>query len=90
MNIDALGNEIVVGNWYGYSRNDGGHSHSIIGRASKATPGDGQYVPPKVRLVDCRAKRYLYGHPTDYRKDEKPVDVTMASTMVFPVPAPLE
>lgn len=86
MATDALGNEIVVGNWYGYSRSDGGHSHTIIGRASKVTEGDGQYIPPKVRLVDCRAKRYLYGQPNDYRKDKKPADVSMASAMVFPVP----
>ncbi len=86
MIIDALGNEIIVGNWYGYSRSDGGHSHTILGKVSKVTEGDGQYTPGKARLVDCRAKRYLYGQPTDYRKDEKPADVSMAGAMIFPVP----
>lgn len=85
--IDALGNPIIVGNWYGYSRSDGGHSHTILGKVKKATLGDGQYIPAKVRLVDCRAKRYLYGNPTDYRKDEKPADVSMMAAMVFPVPS---
>ena len=84
--VDALGNPVIVGNWYGYSRSDGGHSHSILGRVKKVTPGDGQYTPAKVRLVDCVAKRYLYGNPTDFRKDEKPADVSMAAAMVFPVP----
>jgi hypothetical protein len=85
--VDALGNPVIVGNWYGYSRNDGGHSHTTIGRVSKVTEGDGRYTPPKARLVDCVVKRYLYGHPTDFRKDEKPADVTMAAAMIFPVPS---
>ena len=85
MVTDALGNEIVIGKLYGYSRNDGGHSHTTIGRVSKITEGDGQYVPGKVRLVDCVVKRYLYGKPTDYRKDEKPSNVTMMGAMIFPV-----
>lgn len=82
---DALGREIVIGEWYGYSRNDSGFSHTTVGRVLKIIPGDGQYKPPKVRLTDCYIKRYLYGMPTDYRLAEKPKDVTIASYMVFPV-----
>ncbi len=85
MITDALGNEIVVGKLYGYSRSDGGHSHTTIGRVSKITEGDGRYTPGKVRLVDCVVKRYLYGQPTDFRKDDKPADVSMMAAMVFPV-----
>lgn len=84
--VDALGKPVIVGSWYGYSRNDGGFSHTTIGKVSKVTSGDGKFTPPKVRLVDCVVKRFLYGHPTDHRKDEKPKDVTMFAAMVFPVP----
>lgn len=90
MIIDALGKEIVVGEWYGYSRNDGGYSHTTIGRALKVTPSSGVYSPAKVRLTECHVRRFLYGHPTDHRKDEKPKDITIAAYMVFPVPAPDE
>jgi hypothetical protein len=85
MVVDALGKEIVIGKLYGYSRSDGGHSHTTIGRVSKITEGDGQYVPGKARLVDCVVKRYLYGKPTDYRAGEKPADVSMMGAMIFPV-----
>jgi hypothetical protein len=87
--IDALGKEIVVGAWYGYSRNDGGQSHTTIGRVGKVTPGNpSRYKPAKVRLVDCKVNRFIYGEPTDYRKDEVAKDVSIAAYMVFPVPAP--
>lgn len=78
---DALGNPIVIGNLYGYSRSDGGWAHTTIGRAEKITPSG------KVRLVDCTVKRYLYGKPSDFRADEKPADVAMRAAMVFPVAA---
>lgn len=86
MITDALGNEIIIGNWYGYSRNDGGHSHTTIGIATKITESDGCYTCAKVRLGTCKVKRFLYGKPTDYRKDEVAKDISIASYMVFPVP----
>ena len=86
--IDALGNPVIVGNWYGYSRNDGGHSHTTMGKVSYVTESDGQYRPPKVRLIECRVNRFHYGKPTDRRKDEIPADISIAAFMVFPVPAP--
>lgn len=84
--IDALGNTIIVGGWYGYSRSDGGHSHTTIGKVIKVAVGDGCYLPAKVRLGNCIVKRFLYGQPSDFRKDEIPRDLSIASYMVFPVP----
>lgn len=84
---DALGNEIIIGNWYGYSRNDGGFSHTTLGKALKVTPGDGQYLCAKVRLGEIKVSRFLYGTPTDHRKDEGAKTLSMATYMVFPVPA---
>ena len=75
---DALGNEIIVGNLYGYSRNDGGFSHVTIGQAVGAKNG-------KVRLTGCAVTRFLYGEPTDHRLGERPGDVSIRSSMVFPV-----
>lgn len=77
---DALGDPIRLGSWYGYSRSDGGWAHTTTGRAEKITKTG------KVRLVDCRVKRYLYGEATDFRADEKPADVAIRAAMVFPVP----
>ncbi len=85
---DALGNEIIVGNWYGYSRSDGGHSHTTLGKALKVTPGDGQYNPAKVRLGELVVKNFLYGKPTDHGYTGGAKSLSMATYMVFPVPAP--
>lgn len=83
---DALGNEIIIGNWYGYSRNDSGFSHTTVGKAVKVTPGDGQYLCAKVRLGEVKVNRFLYGKPTDYRYSEQAKTLSMATYMVFPVP----
>jgi hypothetical protein len=77
---DALGNEIVIGNWYGYSRNDGGRSHVTVGQAIKTTD-------KTVRLGNCKVNLWLYGDPCDhYRK--LATEVSIRSDMIFPVPAP--
>lgn len=84
---DALGNEIIIGNWYGYSRNDGGFSHTTVGKALKVTEADlSQYRVAKVRLGNCKVTRYLYGQLTDYEKDKVAKDLSMATFMLFPVP----
>lgn len=87
--IDALGNEMVVGSWYGYSRNDGGFSHTTVGKAEKVVSGDGQYTPAKVRLTDLHVSHYLYGQPYDKGTpgSAKPAKaISIACFMVFPVP----
>lgn len=75
---DALGNEIIQGNMYGYSRNDGGFSHNTVGVASGESKG-------KVKLTQLRIKRFLYGEPTDFREWQIPDYVYISSNQVFPV-----
>lgn len=85
--FDALGNKIIVGNWYGYSRNDGGHSHTTIGKALKVSEAKG-YEPAKVRLGECKSNHYVYGEPTTREwRQGKPdaAGVSIMSRMVFPV-----
>ena len=81
MILDALGNEIVIGNWYGYSRNEGGFSHATLGKAKSVSE-----KTKKVRLEKCIVKRYLYGQPSLHRLNSNASEVSMSSTMIFPVP----
>lgn len=75
---DALGNEIVIGNLYGYSRSAGGHSHTTVGEAKSAKNG-------KVRLIGCIVKSYTYGEPSRFNPEHQGEDVSMRGNMVFPV-----
>lgn len=90
MITDALGNEIVIGGLYGYSRNDGGFSHTTVGRAEKVVDGNDPRgcAPAKVRLADLRVSHYLYGKP--YTKGlpgsaKQAKTIMIAAYMVFPV-----
>lgn len=75
---DALGNDIVIGNLYGYSRNDGGFSHVTVGRAEYVKNG-------KVRLTDCRVAHWLYGKPGELSSTRQPPrPISILSYMVFP------
>lgn len=85
MATDALGREIVVGEWYAYSRSWGGFSYTTSGRVLKITPGDGQYKPPKIRLTDCYVKEHIYGLPTDRLLNKVVRDVTISACTVFPL-----
>ena len=79
---DALGNEIIVGGWYGYSTSSSGWSHTTIGKVAY-TKAD------KARLVDCRVNYYLYGKPIEkpgWAADKPAAAVSIRSTMIFPVP----
>lgn len=76
--LDALGNKIVLGKWYGYSRSESGWAHVTIGIASSCKNG-------KVHLHVKSVKRYLYGDESDFRKDEPLNNVSIRSNMVFPV-----
>ncbi len=80
MVTDALGNEVIVGNWYGYSRNDGGFSHVTLGVVTSVKEETG-----KVRMCQCKVTRWLYGKPSNYRADDVPADVSIIGNMVFPV-----
>lgn len=78
---DALGNPIVQGARYGYSRNANGFTHVTIGTANGFTPLG------KVKLIDCVVTSYLYGEPCKRHNDDNPGNVSILSNSIFPVPA---
>lgn len=87
MITDALGNEVIPGKWYGYSSLGGGHSHTTLGKVKTAYQTAEKVG--KVRFTNCKVKKYVYGKeydPTWLAEDEKPSDVTIRSSMIFPVP----
>lgn len=75
---DALGNDIVIGNTYGYSSSSGGWSHTVVGTAISFTPKG------KVTIKVIATNTFLYGEPSDYQKvtAEK---INISTHMVFPV-----
>lgn len=75
---DALGQEVVIGSWYGYSRNASGVSHVNVGMAKTTSKG-------KVRLEHCMVLSYLYGTPTNHRVGNDAPDLSIGTNMVFPV-----
>ena len=74
---DALGNEIIIGNIYGMSRNSNGNTTIYIGTAIKLTQ-------TKVTLEIIKLMRCLYsGEPCEYETITPKVSVL--STALFPV-----
>lgn len=78
--LDAMGTGIVIGGWYGYSRNNNGWSHISIGVASYVTNG-------KDRLTDVFVAKYLYDSSTAHSIGTQVADVSIKTKMVFPVTA---
>lgn len=78
---DALGDPIVIGARYGYSRNSNGFTHVTLGTAKSVSDSG------KARLVDCEVKNFVYGKPCARFTDAPPADVSVLSTSIFPVPA---
>lgn len=75
---DALGNEIVMGGWYGYTQSNSGLSHITIGKAFKETPTG------LLTLSDTQVWGIGYQSNTIYSKDSGK-KVSVRSLMVFPV-----
>lgn len=75
--IDALGKAIVIGNTYGYSRQDGGWAHIVIGEAISETD-------KRVSIKVTSRRDFLYGKETDRHLHDKPV-VSVQSNILFPV-----
>ena len=76
---DALGNEIVLGNNYGYSTSSSGNAMVVIGTAEKLTP-------QKVAIKVTSRRFFLYAEETDsptYRNLAEVVHI--ASFHLFPV-----
>lgn len=82
--IDALGNEVVIGAWYGYSALGGGYSHTTIGKIKYVNE-----ITGKVRLENCIVKDYLYGTSAilSWKENKKPSDVSIRASMIFPIPS---
>lgn len=83
ISTDALGNRIVLGARYGYSRNSNGFTTVTLGTAKFVRVGE-------VRLIDCHVTTYLYGKPLEPRAGDpptRPADVSILSNSIFPIPA---
>ncbi|MFW6247099.1 MAG: hypothetical protein ACOC22_02910 [bacterium] len=77
MKKDALGNPIVIGKTYGYSRNANGLTFIRVGTITKETK-------EKVTLKVLYAKRGLYSDELENEKLEKE-HISIKSNMLFPV-----
>jgi len=71
---DALGNEVIIGNKYGYSTND----TVFVGRAMKFTTS-------RVTLETIFRKHYLYGKEIDRTYGRIADTVSVSSYLLFPV-----
>jgi hypothetical protein len=75
--VDALGNEIVENNLYGYSSPGSGRHRVVIGRAIGGTE-------KKVRLEVLTVKEFLYGKPEKPWRDHAK-SLSIAGYLLFPV-----
>lgn len=73
---DALGDDIVIGNVYGYSQMSNGHIAIIVGVADGLTE-------KKVRINKSYTRSGIYGEAGDWKKKNRATSV-YAVTM-FPV-----
>ena len=80
--IDALGNEIEVGKYYGYAANRNAVDTISIGKAVKVT---GNLAHTKRVTIECIVVvAGFQGSYTDYLNKQKP-KISVKSNMVFPV-----
>jgi len=79
---DALGNPVIEGAWYGYSKESNGVTTVV--RAQVKYIKDG-----KARLTNCREYRSYGAERTDAAKIEPKLenDRTMTGRILFPIPA---
>lgn len=77
MKKDALGNEVIIGNTYGYSRNSNGLTTSTIGVAVRETEKG-------MTLRVLRQTRALYEDDPEVLPIEKPT-VNCKSTGLLPI-----
>lgn len=75
--FDALANEIILGNRYGYSSNSNGFIRIVTGIANNVT------ATGKVTLHDLHIRRFLYNKPTTVNDGADKISVT--SNILFPV-----
>jgi ribosome biogenesis protein Nip4 len=75
---DALGNDIVVGNFYGYTSTSGGFARTVLGTVTHLTK---QKVAVKVEYVN----RFLYGKPIKDDYGNRAEQVAVHGYLLFPV-----
>lgn len=72
---DALGNEIVIGSWYGYSRVNNGIITVVIGKVLKKTE-------KRITLGDIVRQWGVYGNPNRIKQSK---NVNVYPRTCFPV-----
>lgn len=79
---DALGNDIVIGNFYGYTSTSGGFARTVLGTATHLTK---KKVAVKVEYT----KRFLYGEEIKDHKEAFGINqaeqVAVNGYLLFPV-----
>jgi hypothetical protein len=82
MEVDAMGNPIVIGEYYGYSKSSNGHTSVVTGRAYKTAKG-------KVTLEDITEKSFLYvgeGVQKPHKTVKEDRRRNLGSVQVFHIP----
>lgn len=74
---DALGNEIVIGDYYGYSVDSSGVTHTTVGKAEKFTPSG------KLTLMVVLSRKSLWMDEAE--ANDHPAKVSVKPAKVFPV-----
>jgi len=77
--VDALGNEIVMGQLYGYSTSSSERARTVVGRAVKFTPKN------SLTLAVEKVGNFLYGQPYEKTWGDDADTVSIRAHMVFPV-----
>lgn len=78
--VDALGNELVIGNTYGYSSRDAGYIVTCIGVL--------EGVKKKATLRIISRKNFLYGDEVDRSYWNNASAVAVTPIILFPVNLP--
>ena len=76
MIIDALNNEIVIGNYYGYSTARNGHNTIHVGTAIRVTPRG---------MITIKVEYTKTGVYADATVSESPKTISCKPVLVFPV-----
>ena len=79
--VDALGNELVIGNTYGYSSRDGSNVTVTIGTLKSL----GQ---KKASLTVIHSDEHMYGCKSRYSNPNKANTVSVSPIILFPVNLP--
>lgn len=73
---DALGNDIIIGNTYGYTQNKNGFTTVVIGTALKL-------INDKCIIQPIKIERYLWGEPSSFKDSMN--KRTISNPILFPI-----